>query len=43
MAHLRGDVAHAADDDFQDGPSVRAQQVDLINDEQANLQCRRVR
>jgi len=36
--HLSGDVAHAADDDLQDGAAVGAQQVDLIDDQQADLQ-----
>ena len=37
VTHLGSDVAHARDDDLQDGPAVGAQQVDLVDDQQAHL------
>ena len=36
-AHLGRDVPHAADDDLQNGAAVSAQQVDFVDEEQANL------
>lgn len=36
-AGLRADVAHAGDDDLKDGATIGAQQVDLIDHDQADL------
>ena len=37
LARLRGDVAHARDDDLEHGPALLAEQVHLVNNDEADL------